>query len=220
MRGAAKIIAWTALAIGVLIPVAAWWADSSNRRHLTSWFSSPPKQQEEEGGIRVHADPTQVDDVGAALDMWAWRFRIDIPPESPWKHGWLVVKKKGETAMVFDAGPIEWSNGRPKTWHCIVSVTPTEIGAGVFSAERVAIRANGNQGSAVENPFKLPAPAIGQRSPKPKFFGNQAILAAVRKHGTGGIRIMDSEDDLKWVAEGDAALLLVLTESFEPPPIT
>ena len=58
------------------------------------------------------------------------------------------------------------------------------------------------------------------RSPKPKFLGNQAILAIVRQVRGSGIGLMDTEQDLMRIPEYDAVLMLVLTESLDPPPVT
>jgi hypothetical protein len=219
MRKTAQYIVAAVLVIGVLIPAIAWWADGSNRRQLVSWSSSPPKQQGDESGIRVQAESLQAIDVGAVLEMWVWRLKIDIPPTTPWKHWWLVVKKKGETAMVFGGNTIEWSDGRPKTCDCVISVTPTQIGEGIFGSEKVAIRVGAGR-QVSQNPFKIPAPALSMQTAKPRFVGNQAILAVARQHGGGGVSLPDSEAELRRLPEFDSALLLELTESFDPPPIT
>jgi len=218
MRRLAKYVGLAVIAVGVLIPVVAWWTQGSNRRQLVSAFPGFADQPAEPAGIRVQAETIQGIDVAASLEMWIWRLRIDFPLDASWKHGWLVVKKKGETTQAFHAGPIEWENGRPKTWDCLIAITPTQPGTSPMSSDTVSIRLNGMGGQLIENPFKATPGGMALRSNTPKFVGNQAVLAVMRTGG-GGISGMDSEDDLKRIAEYDAVLLLVLEETFNPPPV-
>jgi hypothetical protein len=220
MRKTLSYLAVAVLVVGVLIPGVAWWADGGNQRQVASWFSGPSKPPQEEGGIRVAAEPIQASDVAAALDTWMWKLKIDVPRDTGWKHAWLVVKKKGETAEVLHGGPLHRPDGQPGSWECFVAVIPTALGATVMGCDKVTITLNGMHGQVIDNPFKAPAGGMAMRSPKPKFLGNQAILAIVRQARGSGIGLMDSEEDLKRIPEYDSVLMMVLTESLDPPPVT
>ncbi|HKA07169.1 MAG TPA: hypothetical protein VKD71_07915 [Gemmataceae bacterium] len=220
MRSLAKYVALVVLTAGVLVPAVAWWAQGSNRKQLVEWVAGASEPTSEPVEIRVRNEPIRGIDVAAALDMWAWNFQVYFPRDTAWKHAWLVVKKKGETTDAFHAGGLHSPDGQlQKPWDCLVAVTPTPVGATVMSCDKVTIRLNGIHGQLIDNPFKV-ASGMAMQSPKPKFLGNQAILAIVRQSPSSGIGMIDSEEDLKRIPEYDAVLMLVLTESLDPPPVT
>jgi len=219
MRRLAKDVGLVVVVIGVLIPAVVRWAQDSNRRQLMEWVAGSSKQATEPSGIRVEAEPIRGGDVAATLGGWMWKLKLDPPPDAGWKHAWLIVKKKGETTEVFHGGPLYQPDGQPGPWDCFIAITPTPLGATILSCDRVAVRLNGMYGQVIDNPFKV-TQGMAMQTPKPKFLGNQAILAIVRQSPSSGIGMVDSDEDLKRIPEYDAVLMLVLTESLDPPPVT
>jgi len=220
MQKLAKCVAVAVIAIAVLVPAAAWWAQGSNRHKLVEWVVGPSEQRTETAGIRTEAESVQSSDVAAVLNAWMWKLKVDVPPDGGWKHAWLVVKKKGETAEVFHGGSLYPPNGEPRPWNCLVAITPVPFGESVMSCDKVAILLNGMHGRVIDNPFKVSS-GMGMQTAKPKFVGNQAVLAIVQQSPNSGIGAdLESEEGLKRISEYDAVLMLVLTESLNSPPIT
>ncbi len=145
-----------------------------------------------------------------------WNFDVDLPADSPLKGMWLVVKRNGKIAKVF-GGPFLLSNNGTESFQ--ITVVPSPVGNAMSAAESITVSWNEATLRDIPNPFRLQGGGLTLRNQSPSFYRNEAILASVRPgmgpHLTSGDALRDHDA----MIASSTVLMLMLTESTNPPAL-